>query len=492
MSGIIPESDAHFETIGDAVFAAISSADIQGRHFIGKPLKGQSFHGNFVECRFEQVVLEDMDFSRCDWKDCSLEDTIFIRCKLDHSSLISNQYRSCKFIRCIFTDTSISECDLVDTFIDSCDLRHIIIKSAKVQDSHIIRCQTSNRIIESSILLNTKWIETDVEAALVLGNFGVENSDLEHCVLYVRAPNGTRERGSWDDLETRQPYAPLSPIERFRLAYFRTGTADGDADALQTAIELTNWKAETLVQASFGSLLSNFADFLLTLYAADKLPAYAILLFHSANYKLLDWLSSRARLAGGLHQVVGGVHWALSREVQDIAAVIHVLIDMIGASAVLRFAAEGPLDCGYYEELLNQIGMTGVSVVAVRPRNSPVDLALQFADRSWLMTMVALFVACHTKVGLLRLPAKVAQGRRGRSGLSADQEMFVHHQIISLESGFGLSRPDAYDIRMQTLLPSSLLLDLRLSLSVSSFKRATETLKEILGWDGDASKDGSL
>jgi uncharacterized protein YjbI with pentapeptide repeats len=462
--------------IPDDTFESLGLADLRRLRFSGKAKAGQSFSGNFVECRFEGVELENINFARCDWKDCYVYDTTFLDCNLGSASLITNSFETCRFVRCRFPDTGISNSSFRDCSFELCDFTNVVMKSNRVDRTLFSKCKTSNRIIESSLLIDTHWVEMALEIGLLLGNFGLREADLEKCTFYRKTANrearvlDLSELGVESDLQ-------LSPIERFRVAFFRTGTAEGDADALENTLNPRNWVGDAIIESSFGALLTNFTQFLLALYNADHLPAYAILRLHTHNFELLEWLAGQEELLS-LYQIAAGVHLTLTREVDSFASLLQVMVDAFGQSHVIHIEANGPLEKAFYEQLFEELGLIGVRIESVTPRNSPVELSIPFLDYSTSMALVAIVLASRTKFELSKIQR--ADGKKLASSAASHKPPLASQQLITFQSGFSPERPSEFQINVRTLLPRSLLLDLHLSFSVALFKKVRGVLVNLM------------
>jgi uncharacterized protein YjbI with pentapeptide repeats len=465
---IVPISDDTFESLG--------LADLRRLRFTGKARPGQSFSGNFVECLFESVELENINFARCDWKDCYVYDTTFLDCNLGSASLITNSFESCRFVHCRFPDTGISDSNFRDCSFERCDFTNVVMKSNRVERTLFSKCKTSNRIIESSLLIDTRWTEMLLEVGLLLGNFGLRKADVENCTFYRKT--GNRESKALDLSDVEIENGPqLSPIERFRLAFFRTGTADGDADALENALNPRSWTGDAIIESSFGALLTNFSQFLLALYSADRLPTYVILRLHTHNFELLEWLAGKGELLS-LYQVAAGVHLTLTREVDSFASLLQVTADAFDQTRLIHIEANGPLEKAFYEELFEEVGLKGVRIKSVRPRSSPVELIISFLDYSTLMALGAIVLASRTKFELTKIPR--SDWKKLARAAVTQKPSPKSRELITFQSGFSSERPSEFQINVRTLLPRSLLLDLHLSFSVAVFKKVRSVLINLL------------
>ena len=423
----------------------LSAGDIRRRRLSGRPTPGQTFHGNIVESRLEDMEFTSIDLSRCDWKDCRVERVAFYDCDLGHASMITNAFADCRFVRCRFPDTGVSDSSFMGCDFEDCDFTSIIVKSSRFEECLFSRCTTSNRIVESSLLLLTEWRDMELALALITGNFGLRHSELTDCRL-VSQIGESQEVSSSNILALPD----LSPLERFRLAFFWTGEVDGDADALEAALDLRNWGNDAVIQASFGTQLSSFAQFLLALYGIDRCPLYPLLILHSRNFAFLEWLSTREEFLP-LYQVAAGVHLTLTREIDGYVAQLSLALAKLAEAQTIHFAAEGPLEVSYFEEWFAQQGVEGIRVVAVRPRNSPIDLAVIFSDANALIAGLALFLASRTKLELIKVGNDLSGG--------TEEEPGKGRSLLSFSAGFSKVKPAEYEINVRTILPRSLLLD---------------------------------
>ncbi|WP_245258280.1 hypothetical protein [Rhodopseudomonas palustris] len=317
----------------------------------------------------------------------------------------------------------------------------------------------------------------NLEVGLILGNFGLERSNVQACVLFEKQPDRSLREITWSDLGRIGGHRPLSPIETFRLAFFETGDADGDPDALEQAINPRNWTSEAIIESSFGALLNSFAQFLLALFAANRLPVYGLLRFHTHNFALLEWLSGKPEFSS-LYQSAAGVHLSVTREVDAYARAVQEIVDAHTNLLHIRLEADGPLDPSYYESLFREADGGQIRVDWVRPRNSPVEVSLNFFDYATLLSIVALVLATRTKFELSKIQSMgwIASPPTGdRNGEAANGK-----QLIAFRTGFSLDRPSEYEINVRTLLPRSFLLDLHLCLNISLFKRVRGVLIGLL------------
>ncbi len=462
MEGLwVSDSNNHMTEVPQGLLSEIAEGDIRRRRLSGRAAQRQEFRGNIVESRLEDIEFVEVDFSRCDWKDCRIDRATFIDCDLGHASMITNAFADCIFIGCRFPDTGVSDSSYSGCRFEQCNFTSIIVKSSRFEECFFDGCQTSNRIIESSLLLRTAWRGMELALTLVTGNFGLRQSELSDCRLVSTIGGG-------DEVSESVALAvpELNPIERFRLSYFWSGEVDGDPEALEAALDLRNWSNDAVVQASLGAQLSSFSQFLLALYYADDAPLYPLLVLHSKNFAFLEWLAGREELLP-LYQISAGVHLTLTREVDAFAVQLTVMTDAMDASTTVHFAAEGPVDPDYFRRWFREIGMVGVRVVSVRPRNSPIDLATAFSDHGELIGAIALFLACRTRLELLKLAT---------TSRTDHDELGRGRSLVAFSAGFSKVSPADYEINVRTLLPRSLLLDLHLCFSVAVFKRARAVL----------------
>ncbi|HYC04951.1 MAG TPA: pentapeptide repeat-containing protein [Azospirillaceae bacterium] len=460
----------------------LHGSDVRRVRFSGTLPAELSFQGNFIECSFDDVTWSGSNLQRCDWKDCHLKSVTFIDCDLGHAAILTNAFTSCRFIRCRFPDTSISDCTFLNCEFEECDLTHIIIKNSRFEAVRFSRCGTSNRIVESSILHDTTWEGMDIEADLLIGNFGLSRDQLSNCRLFRRLPQGARDVHDWSQVDEVFAGRELGLIERFRLSYFNTGSIDGDPDLLDRALDPRQWTGDAPIPASFASLLMSFSQFLLIQYAEGKCRFYPLLRFYGGNFDLLEWLAKQPELLP-LYQASAGVHYTLNNEVSHFMAVLQRVFAAHGTSLVTHVGANGPLDTEHFDAFFKEIGLSGVRAISVRPRNSPVDLGVAAADSHTLLAFLALLLACRTKFDL----------RKQADSEGLDQEGAKGQSLIVFQTGQSLTKPGEFEISVNTLLPRSLQLELRLTMSMGMFKKAGRVLVELIGSEkkgGQAVQDG--
>jgi hypothetical protein len=321
----------------------------------------------------------------------------------------------------------------------------------------------------------------DLEIGLITGNFGVKETDLIQCDI-VR----------FDDQKQKIPVAleelldsrsQWSVLERFRLAYFRSGSVEGDPEILEEAIDPRNWTVDAPIRASLGALVGLFSQFLLAEYTNDVMTFYPILRFHARNYLLLEWLTKR-REQPSLYQAVAGVHLTLTREIEEFLAVVEAVAREFSELAPIHLAAEGPLDSKYFANLLGELGFTGIFVGSVMPRNSPVDLAVTVSDHPWLIALVALVLSTRTRIELGSVCPVVAQPHHKDASNSPQV-----NQLVTITTGFLQPDKDDFVVSIRTIMPRSLLLDLHLEISLRLLKRARDTFLFFLSQNAAARRE---
>ena len=464
-----------------ALLASISTREIRKRRLTGDPERGQAFRGNIVESRVHDARFERLDLSRCDWKDSLVENVTFVDCELGYASAITNAYRNCSFIRCRFADTAITDCTFTDCVFDACDLSSIIIKTSRLEGCAFLQCRTSNRVVEGSILLDTRWSGMKLRQETVLGNFGVRITDLEQCTFESQL--GSEQGGSTQ--ATLPALIPdMSVVEAFRAAYFRTGSVESDASVLQSVLDIRTWAPDALVQTSFGVQLTTFVQFLVALYSRNECPLYPLLILHTNNFRFMEWVGAQDDLLA-LYQHTAGAHLLLTREVDLYAVRLSQLADAVPTGATIHFAAEGPVDKVFFQRWFHELELRHTRVLEVRPRNSPVDLAVAFAQRPDLIALFALFLACRTKLEIVQVGKGTRAEEIGGTGLST-----ATNTVAGFSAGFSSHQPSSYEVNVRTLLPRSLLLDLKLTVSVAVFRRVRTVLVGLIAIDSSPAAAG--
>ncbi|WP_329741435.1 pentapeptide repeat-containing protein [Dyella sp. A6] len=452
--------------------------DVRRLRLTGTFAPWQQFSGNFAESRIHDAEFRNIDLDRCDWKDCRVTDVVFDNCDLGHASFITNSFERCEFIECRFPDTGISDCVFKECVFDRCDLKHIIIKSSHLEKSSFFSCETSNRVIESSLLIDTAWASMDIDARLIFGNFGLLKSEFQHCSLVTRTSMGEDVKCEWSALGEIASESELSPVEYLRYRNFETENLEADEGAFESALDLRNWKSDVAVQASFGAQLSSFAQFLVALFERDRLPVYPLLILHSRNFEILKFLEQRPE-AAGLYQEVAGIHWVLARHATAFLEAVENWSAAFAETKILHVAAVGPLDEDYFRNWFAEVGINGIEVESVRPRNSPIDLALGFVNHKALVGFVAAFLSTRFKVSLSKTP---------RLGEEGGAKVKVSNDVFAISMGLMPSKSGEYQLSVKTLLPNSFLLGLQLSMSVAFFQKVRRVLVDLLSSEQDAQK----
>lgn len=452
------------------IISAIESVDLKGL-IISGDFKDQKFNGNFLECKIINSAFDYIDFSRCDWKDCRIESTVFANCDMGHASDITNVFHNCSFVNCKFEDTGISHTEFENCSFQECDFTNIIIKSSVFTSCVFKSSKTSNRMIESSLILLCKFYNMEIEKRLITGNFGLRFNEFEECKLFSKKIDNQKFFLNWDVLSAFVLDRENEVVERLRVSYFLNNYIESNGDLLDEALLPVTWLKSIRIVSSFCALISDFSRFLVWLYNNKQSSVLVILKFHTNNFYLLKEVEKNESNSL-LYQTLSGIHLTLTKVVEQFSLGLSKLKNRYGHFQVLHFAANGPLDKEHFQSLLDLSQIKDAKVYAVRPRNSPVDLAILSENISTTVTILAFFLATKSKV----VVEKILQD----DYTEENQSLSTTKSLFSFTTGLTAQDKGNWGLDLQVLLPHSYLFNLNLQIPTKYIMKFGSVLLEIL------------
>lgn len=440
---------------------------------------------NFVACELYDITGRSIDFSECDFKDTLIKGAEFSDCKFDGGTFATTFFADTEFSRCKFYNLAAYGCDFRQVRFVDCDLTNLLVKSSQFSLCTFLNCVTSNKICEMSTLFDARFDNTPIQLETITNNFGLRLDSLTNTMIRSGRAREEHESLSVEYLKNLLGSHDLSTLEGLALEYFLEQSLLNGSPRLDESLDITRWTRIHRNPGSFVELLDKFGEFLTHLYDESQLTLHPILLLHHVTSTLTGSISS----GNELHRVamsLGGLHLILSRIVEEYLQLLH-LISELTAGAV-TFLAEGPEDPEYFLRELEPWISTGDIEIARVERNSPLIIEFITSHPQSLLALLGVFLATRTKLEITRLASSAKKRSKekdhspkfeGKRPLPAVRSE-AKPPFFSISTGMVKSPNHAYELRMLSVLPGSLLLDLKLNFSTTLASRLRGILLDLL------------
>jgi len=438
---------------------------------------------NFIECTLHDFLAEDVDFTLCDFKDCVIRASTFRRCKFNDNSFLMNTVFDTEFSECTFYNCSTQGAEFRSARFISCDLTNILVKSSKFINCEFVDCHTSNKIMEMSLVLGTRFVRTDIQLDTITSNFGITAGDLNGSVVRSGRYRDVHQRLTPTGVH-EVDRASMTPLERLRLEYFDAPDLTDGSDALDESLKIMEWPRIYQSPGSFGDVLQLFAEFLVQSYENNRTTLQPLLHLHQVTAILAEAASEKTEFKR-VAISVDGVHMMLARIVERFLTVLDSASAIYGQKLVML--VEGPLKKEYYEELLRPWMRRGrVTVASLVPRNSPAIITFAAENASTLVPLLAIFLATRTSLQIFRVEDDLAQTQQALlTGSSKGTSEAVSRsrgrrkELLNISTGpAGKSRD--FRIRVRAVLSSTLLVDLKLAVGTRLAGRLRHVLLALI------------
>jgi uncharacterized protein YjbI with pentapeptide repeats len=450
---------------------------------------------NFVGCVLHDVTAEGVDFSECDFKDTMLRGVTFSDCSFKDGTFATTFFSETEFHRCSFYNLAAHSSDFNRVHFIDCDLTNILVKSSRFSECPFTRCLTSNKVCELSTLFDVTFTDTVIQVDTITSNFGLTSDSLHRSQIRTGRTRETHDLIHIEDLGPFLSTRNISHTERLSFEFFLSHTLLDGSSELDRSLDIIQWTRIYKNPGSFVELLDKFAEFLVHLYDESRLAAHTILLLHHVTSMLTESVSQEEKL----HKVamsLGGIHLILSRIVEDYLYTLDLAARRTASS--LLFSAEGPTDPDFFRASLGPwMGEDGVTISRLE-RNSPLIIEFTASDIAKLLPLLAAFLATRTKLEITRLKKGLEKSdkandrkqlaKRGEAQRNLPEKLEnTSHSVFSVSSGLVTSPKPAYEFRVRSLMPGSLLVDLKLNFSTTLVQRIRSILLVLLAGSSEKS-----
>jgi len=444
---------------------------------------------NIIETVLDDFTAEAADFTRCDFKDNAFRSCRFLRCTFTSTSILFNTVTDSVFEGCSFQDTVIQDTEFRRSVFQQCDLSHILIKACTFDRCEFIDCRTSNKVFEVCRFTDCAFNGTELQLQSIAENFGITAAAYHGSLRDGRA-DGPHRKIESNDLQEWLQTASAHPLHKLSVEYFLLGTLLKGSRYLDALVDLSTWLPMFRTATSFMLALNQLVIFLIGLYDRDQLTTHAVVAVHGMTDELLKKLEQAPTNQSALASI-GGAHLSLARIVDQYLIILEDCSTAFTHGAV--FLVEGEQNEAYYKKVLGPLFQRADARISrLVPHNSPWELAVVFPPHSRVLLFWALFLATRTRIELSRVsrivplataPVKSSPTKRGRR----KQDVPVAYSavtrakpILSLEFGGRHVVPTSPTLRLRAYLPGDLLAELRLSVGSKVITRLRNAIKQVL------------
>jgi uncharacterized protein YjbI with pentapeptide repeats len=413
-------------------------------------------------------------FEYVDFKDSFVERAIFRGCSFDYAAIINCDFENVEFIECNFHNVSITGSNFHNVVFKNCALDHMVIELCKFFHCEFVNCTTSNKLFDFCLFFGSKFGGTDLQIQTLIGNFGLNREGVA---------GGIRDKSIDEefrmlDVEDIGSYPVATPIEAFKISYFldRQATLSG-SDAFEATFALDSWIGTAKIPLTFTNLLSLYMDFLLSLYDNQDIVIFPVLKLHSLTGVLVEDVSIPAAAMTPVY----GVHMTLARVAETYLSALASTVRSLGTTAAILVS--GPLDRRFYlEEYPFIFAREGITIVGIKKHNSPNEMLLTWDAVASMVPFIALFMASRFKLEIASYEGSLARvvdkGSEIKTGTG--KNLIPVKGLFEINLGFDKEESHLYGLKIKSLFPGSLMMELGLQLSMKQVLASRLLLLRIL------------
>ncbi len=442
------------------------SVDVTDRHIVGNVSAPHDFENhNYVRCFFEGNVISGFHMLHMDFKDTTFSSLEFRVCDVESSAFINCVFNNVIYTEGVFLNCTFQDCRFYGCNFNKVDLGNAFIKGCRISNCSFDNCKTENHVFEECLFSKTQFVACELQIDIVFKNYGLSRNLWFDCSIRNRR---LREGGKViSEKEIDRYDAPENDlIAQLRMEYFRSDNFLEGNESLDVCLTNSSWLVGIHNDFTVGDKISQFVEFLINLWEEDEIPCHTLLLAHQMTSNLVEVLKSEEQELYRVLLTIMGTHMLLSRKVENYLYILDTMQRRLDGKPIVLIV-NGPADEQYYKDILPQLFCSdGVSILKVKPHNSPSELYLSG------ITAVAWFLASLEKV---RINIYTAEATETHSD-SASCGLKKNNSSISISYDKG----KMLELRTRALIPfSSLLVDFDLAVStkiIGKFRRLVVTM----------------
>lgn len=423
--------------------------DVNGWRISGSASSPHNFeHHNYIRCVFDDVLLEKFHMKHMDFKDCSFVETEIVSGMLESNAMVNCVFNKVKFHNEHFRNNTFQDCRFYDCEFTNVDLENAFIKGCRFSESTFSNCDTSNHVFEECMFHNVRFEGCELQSDVITKNYGLKATQF----LDVDFRDKRKREGgvvkSLDEI-VDELKAKSDPIGNLRLDYFLNGDFLSGSDALDQCLNEASWLKGQHNDFTVGDLISQFGEFIVSLWDKNELTAHALLMVH----RLTGQLSENARqhsdepeyYRASLNMM--GTHMMMSRKVEEYHFALSNLQRQF-SNGYYQVVVDGPANIEFYEQNYAVLfSLPDVHLQNAKPYNSSI---LTISG----LTFLAWFLGSLEKMKLQVYATDPKDGQTS-SGKAKKSQLVI-----------GYEKDNLLEVRVATIIPrTSVIADFEMAVS---------------------------
>lgn len=423
------------------------------------------------DLRAQQATLEYVDF-----KDSYIESSDFISSKFDFGAIINCDFDTVNFRNCEFHNVSITGTSFHSVVFHDCNLEHMVIEGCKFFNCQFINCTTSNKLFEFCLFSDSIFDRTNIQYQTITGNFGLNKDNFKSCK--IRNKSIGEKYTFIESLNHLYDIKSLEALEEFKVDYFVNGHAVIETlDSFDESLKLESWVGSARIPLTFTNLLTIYQEFLVDLYENNRISIFPLLKMHT----LTDLMSHNNSVSGSFRTAIYGVHMTLTRYAEEFLTKLAYIVSNLERPLVLL--VNGPVEASFYRENLPGFSKGGgLEITGVKLHNSPNELSIMWQSASDALPLIALLLASRFKLELSKYgnTSSVKEVDHTTTEGTSLLPVSKSDQKFELSFGFDEDKQHLYGLKLKSLFPGNLIMELGLYLSIKKVYEAKKILVRVL------------
>jgi hypothetical protein len=444
----------------------LNAADIIGQLITGNIPK-VPYRRNFQRCAFRESTGSGLEWPGVDYKDTVFVDAVFLDSMLGDCSTVSCTFTNCRFERCSFEGAAIHDTTYLNcTFVEA-DFRHSMFRNSRISSSQFLRCTTSNKLFDGCQLGQNTFDGTLLDFRAIVDNFGLDKGQLDPSLV---REDRTHPHDQLFDfvLQSQNPdwVTSLSSFDRLKIQYYLDGGEMHGSEAMDSVFDAAEWLGAVRAPVNLMRLLQDFSDFLLHLYADNKLPVVFVVKMAQLAHALWTGFSANSPYSQ-LGNAAAGTYFACLRWLEDLdAAIADALLESTEQLRLRSFDEASDDEIHSVAAALRALIPGGE--IRVTPRNSPMDIVLSHITPENVSFFVTLFFCTKTRLELSQ-----------RRNEDARENGLVPATLLKVDLG-GAKGKLRNALTIQSALPGSLFIRLDVNYSSALIDKIRRSIKDLL------------
>ena len=454
------------KVIGHEIKSCVIKGVINERHTI---TPANIVLSKVEECSFIGANLEYVD----------IKDTLILNSKIQNTSFdfgafINSEFEVLTFNNCKFHNVSITGSNFKTVIFLDCDLSNMVIESCKFEDCKFINCKTSNKLFELCLFSNITFEKTNIQIQTIIENFGITHESIINSSIRDKTIN---EDFSIINKEKLADLDNLTVVERWNADYYLNPNVllEGTS-SLDALFDINNWNKTARIPQTFSNLVALLSEFFQHNYEIGKCSIFNILKLHSFTNSIISEMGDSIRRM----PEISGSHMIMSSIVDEYLKCYSGVLSNIQNPTVLLM--NGPMEPEYYQRFFyDTLHIEDVNVIKVIKHNSPNEVFISWNEIASIAPIIAIFMASKFNFELRKYISSDSLNINN-SGLRIENTPKTE-KVFQLSLGFDEKDKHLFGLRIKSIFPGELLLDLGIHVSTKQIGIVRKKIIDLLGGD---------